>query len=63
MSATIGTLREVYVPRVPNYVMLKGLPTTSSIPVGDLTDSEIRDLARAWTAELIKNAERQRKNL
>jgi hypothetical protein len=53
-------IAEIECPRVPNFVRLCG--QDQGIPVGLFTDAELRNLGRQWTANLIANAERQRKN-
>ena len=55
---TIKVKATVKLPTVPNFVKLVGVETT--IPVGDLTDDELRALAEVWTEELLTNAARQR---
>jgi hypothetical protein len=52
---------EVKVPSVPNFILRPsdGFP----IPIAELSDTQLRILAKAWTEALIKKAQARRAKL
>lgn len=55
---TIG--RRYATPRCPNFLLPIDGIEAGKIPIGDLTDAEIRKVAEAWTEQLMIVAKRQR---
>jgi len=57
---------EIKIPSVPNFIILESKEVYSrkdgppSIPVGDLSDEQLKEVAALWTSELLRKADEQR---
>lgn len=56
MAETLTVTAEVELPRPPNFMRYQG----GTIPVGDLSDEDLRRIGEAWTEALLQRAREQR---
>jgi len=56
MAKTVQVIvvANVKVPVVPNFLIYNG----KSIPVGDVTNDKLKEIAKIWLEKLIENADR-----
>lgn len=51
---------EVETPTIPNFIRVKVGNVTSSIPIEDLTDDQLHQVAKSWHAQLLATAHKKR---
>lgn len=62
MALKLTTQVEIEIPSVPFFVRVtRQGKDAGNIPVGDLSNKDLRKLADAWRDALVTNAEKQRK--
>jgi hypothetical protein len=60
----VTVLVKVKTPAAPDYLRIAdshGRTDSTLVNVGDLTDDELKEVGKAWTAQLLENAHKARK--
>lgn len=56
---TVRVKATVQIPRVPNFLMMKG---EQKVPIAAVSDEELEEIGKEWTLELINRARYMRRN-